>query len=420
VLLSNVTAFAPDEKLYLDIYQKTRASKVNLKEHIGWPTSNTFFLDVIYSPARFLSKIGLSDLDSIRIYSMILGYIAILYLYFFMISWTKENLKVTSNLKYLVYFYLIPTNILWTSLGLRESFLYLSISFSIIGVIKFQKNTKTSDLLVVIFGLVLLSYTKTYLAVILVASLMFSISLWYVLCRKVSLIPLRLLFVTLIPILIMISTPGAVAQLEFLRSHVISNSTEVRAQIETGINTESENTGSRTLNELAIQRTNNDKLSRLISSIVKPLESKSRIDKPKSILSSDDGSLNAFPDVILRDPVTIVRGVCYFLFSPNFFSSNVTTLLWLVGFESPLWLVLYILVIIGILRIRFSLQSESFGLLFSTTFISVYTLMSSVGETNIGTAIRHRSILILPILTLIFLLSENNRKFISFNKNELN
>jgi amino acid transporter len=83
--------------------------------------------------------------------------------------------------------------------------------------------------------------------------------------------------------------------------------------------------------------------------------------------------------------------------------------------ESPLWWLFYSLVIFALLSYKKRNWLENPILIYSLVLTFGYIVMSAITEVNFGTAFRHRSILVIPLIfivlaTRISLQNENLKK----------
>ena len=122
MILDEITAFAPDENNYLAIFSGVVKGDLVFDGFAGWSTNNQLFLELIYFPAIIFSTFGLTDLQSIRILSSLATYLSLLMLY----SLAGETRVMGMRQRnWVVLGFFVPTIILWSSLGLRESFIFL-------------------------------------------------------------------------------------------------------------------------------------------------------------------------------------------------------------------------------------------------------------------------------------------------------
>lgn len=76
VALGNITAFAPDESGYAEIFSRLYSLNFSFEGQGGWSSGNIMFLRLLYLPAEVFSLFGLFDLMSVRVLSIICAYMA--------------------------------------------------------------------------------------------------------------------------------------------------------------------------------------------------------------------------------------------------------------------------------------------------------------------------------------------------------
>jgi hypothetical protein len=94
------------------------------------------------------------------------------------------------------------------------------------------------------------------------------------------------------------------------------------------------------------------------------------------------------------------------LFLPLPFIDNGSFFLNLQSIESPLLYFLYLLVLASLLRNAKKITSEHQILLGLLLFVSFFIAQSALLEINLGTLVRHRSILVLCLVLIYFEISE--------------
>jgi peptidoglycan/LPS O-acetylase OafA/YrhL len=117
-------------------------------------------------------------------------------------------------------------------------------------------------------------------------------------------------------------------------------------------------------------------------------------------LSSNVNQLQRVP-ATFREPISIVKGVLNFLFSPSPFVDNGSFFLNLQSYESFAWYIYYallLLLIFGLLRRKYQINLLSVA---SSLFTLGFILLSAFVEINDGTAVRHRSVLLLGIIIML-------------------
>ena len=168
ILLGNITALAPDENMYLDISKNVYSEKFNSIVVMGWSVTSQPFLFLIYLPAKILTNVGISPLFSLRLYVVFIGtYI------FWKLTKELEN-QNNSKRNYfglLAMVSLLPSFFIWSSLGLREVFIYLSLFLISFYLYQYLKVNSLRNLIGMIFGLTLMYLTKSYVYYIVFLSI---------------------------------------------------------------------------------------------------------------------------------------------------------------------------------------------------------------------------------------------------------
>ena len=98
-----------------------------------------------------------------------------------------------------------------------------------------------------------------------------------------------------------------------------------------------------------------------------------------------------------------------FLFLPVPLLNNGSIFLNLISFEMFLWLILYVILLIFMFRASKVIKKMEFIILWPLIFLISFLIFSSLFEINLGTIIRHRSILATAILISIINLHSKKR-----------
>jgi surface polysaccharide O-acyltransferase-like enzyme len=117
----------------------------------------------------------------------------------------------------------------------------------------------------------------------------------------------------------------------------------------------------------------------------------------------------------LRDPLSIVKGAYNFLFVPVPFVDNGSFFLNAQSYESFAWYIYYALLLVlisGFLRRKYQLNPSSIVAMY---FTLGFILLSALVETNDGTSVRHRSVLLIGILIMLATFRPKNGKTIRSN-----
>ena len=146
-------ALAPDEVEYLYTFNHLyiNSNVINPQSGSGWITAPTIFLWLAYLPAKILNIVGVPDYLSIRSLSVMLITLS-LYLLLNMKRDYQSAGKFSQNIIFLAF--LIPSIFLWTSTGLRETFIITEITFFFVGFNHMKQLT------FVIFRILWLDFNK--------------------------------------------------------------------------------------------------------------------------------------------------------------------------------------------------------------------------------------------------------------------
>jgi len=133
-------ALAPDELNYLAAYNHYYHAT---QMHYLWSDASPSFLKIIYFPARIIEFLGINTLQALRIESILLTLMAAVLILKSIPEWTlKLNLLQNSiKAKWMIGLGLfIPSVLIWGSLNLRESFLFLNFHCCYLGSINYSEK----------------------------------------------------------------------------------------------------------------------------------------------------------------------------------------------------------------------------------------------------------------------------------------
>ena len=123
-LLGNITAFAPDENLYRGIFAQLYSAGFT-SDVLGFSGAWEPWLRFVYLPAKLVTYFGVSDLLAARLLAITYSTFAT----FLVIKIAKANDRDNRVFRFsIIAISFIPTVFLWSSICLRESFLFLEIS----------------------------------------------------------------------------------------------------------------------------------------------------------------------------------------------------------------------------------------------------------------------------------------------------
>jgi len=173
IFLGRLFALAPDEGGYLYTFNNLygSSSDSNPQYNSGWITTPKIFLWIAYAPAKIINMVGVPDYLSIRILSI---FLAALSLYLLKDIQNRSNFGRKTSQKFVFAVFFIPSIFLWTSVGLRESFIIAETAAFLAGL-NFLKQKKNKRALALLFlGSYGLLSTKNYLWACLMAALILS------------------------------------------------------------------------------------------------------------------------------------------------------------------------------------------------------------------------------------------------------
>jgi hypothetical protein len=445
IFLGRLFALAPDEGGYLYTFDNLYRSKdANPQFSSGWIVAPKPFLWVTYLPAKILNILGMPDYLSVRMLSIAIVTLSLVLL----LNLQRRTGKSTSRRERMIFlFFFVPSVFLWTTVGLREVFILAELSLIFVGLnYLFQNNSGRAFIFISLGSYALLS-TKNYIWICLVlSSIVLTLILGFRGVAKKKLMNLGIALV-LIPCIAFASTTSVYA-LKFLITSVfhtdltatgarsgdsitqvaISNSaggSDSGAGSDSGsdsgsIFNSSKSKGSRiitfhgdsTLIYLHFYLIDHPKaiFSRVANAlgIAKKVQEiwaakiKSGLVKKTGKVLPDSSSLNGhiLKPGKLHNPASIVIPALRFMFGPVPFLIHGGIALNAVAFESPLWWLLYSIVLFRLIRYRKNRYWQDPLFLLSATYFLSLVAISALVEVNLGTSFRHRSILFIPLLVM--------------------
>lgn len=397
VVLKNVRAFAPDELSYIECFQSLYNADFNLQPFGGWWNANIFFLRVLYLPIKIFTFLPFSDLVLLRVYSIVLTFIAL----YLLMQFTKLTHSFLGKIV-LIVFTFTPSIFLWTTLAIKESFIILSLVVFFVGLYKIP-NKSIGYILCLFSGYSLLNL-KGYLFVVLTLSILLCLTLQLAKNRKFHRTSLLLMLTLLAPYILSPTTSSLILDSSIHFSKKLSEFRIVTDDIVTGSPQTNGKLG--ITSDLLSNKINQSSDFKLFLSYLHVDEYLAKNESTYRELSSSE--LNQLRSLTPANPTDLrefVNGLSAFLLFPNVFRSNGSPILDLLGLEIFFWIFLYAS------TIYIGWQSRSYLLRFPSiclvTFISGFLIISELIEINVGTALRHRSIL--ALLFTIFIGFHNSK-----------
>lgn len=414
---------APDEKGYLQVAKDIYGAEYDYVQW-GWPwRTPVWFLQILYGPFKLMNSLGLTDLIAFRINALIYTSIS-LYLVLCVINATRliSQPRFTKNIGMATF--LVPTFFLWGSLGLRESFLYLAFSLLGSGIFLMELKKTRVGFLLLMAGCVLLAYTKDYMFLIFLVSIVLLIIIRLIQKRGLHVSVVFYLTALLTPFLI---TPAVTIGLYDQVNQIIFSEEAPRANL-SGNSTGGEVGAWGTERGLVESCKNNIAASKILG-LIKPSE---RITDGESCANTEINAPNAGEELLSGDEageellsgdepewqgsraarlslepahLTEPKSVGIQLFKvvalPLPLIDNGSSILNLVAWESWIWILLALLPMLFI-SLDLILRNRISDLrIWGPIMIFGVLLSSALTEINVGTMVRHRSLILIPCLLVV-------------------
>jgi hypothetical protein len=102
----------------------------------------------------------------------------------------------------------------------------------------------------------------------------------------------------------------------------------------------------------------------------------------------------------LKKPGQVLKSTAKFLLVPFIFIDNGSLFLNIQSIETPLWLFIYVLFFLGLYQLVRRRWEIDYAVAMATLFVLEFLVISALTEINVGTALRHRSLLLIPIVVI--------------------
>jgi hypothetical protein len=102
----------------------------------------------------------------------------------------------------------------------------------------------------------------------------------------------------------------------------------------------------------------------------------------------------------IKKPLQVLESSAKFLLVPFIFIDNGSLFLNIQSVETPMWLFIYGLFFFGIYQVVRRRRDFDYAVMIATLFALEFVAISALTEINVGTALRHRSLLLIPILVI--------------------
>jgi hypothetical protein len=425
ILLGNITAFAPDEGLYKGIFSKLYSAGFT-SDVLGFGGAWEPWLRLLYLPAKLLTYLGFSDLLAVRFLSIGCSALAT----FLLIKMAKENGRDDRMFKMaIIAISFMPTVFLWSSIGLRESFLFLEISAILYFLSRVKDEIDIRNLLGLAFSVYSLSMTKNYIFILFLFAFVPTLIVFSFIKRKRLITHILILSIALMPLAFnpelvpAISSyfKGQVTKVDTIEIGDINNdgrcdSFEPCANKGSGSGNgagdeeadtvEYVATGGMTVHALLdqLKGSPNTIIARLSSAlgITAKLEAISNsaivVETDKEVVENQKKL--SLQQAGLTKPLQVLESSAKFLLIPFIFIDNGSLFLNIQSIETPVWLFIYGLFFVGLYQLARRRREFDYAVMMATLFAFEFVAISALTEINVGTALRHRSLLLIPILVI--------------------
>jgi len=419
LLLGNITAFAPDEGGYKGIFGRMYSAGFT-SDVLGFGGAWVPWLRLLYLPAKLLTYLGFTDLLAVRFLSIGCSALAT----FLLIKMAKENGRDDRVFKAaIIAISFIPTVFLWSSIGLRESFLYLEISAILYFLSRVKDDIDIRNLIGLAFSVYSLSMTKNYIFILFLFAFIPTLLVFSLIKRKRFVTHILILSIAVLPLAFnpelvpAISSyfKGQVTKVDTISMGDINNDGRCDSfepcangngneELEEPIGYVA--TGGMTVHALLdqLKASPNTFLAKLanVLGITAKLESISKsaivVETDKSVVANQKKL--SLQQAGIKKPLQVLESSAKFLLVPFIFIDNGSLFLNIQSIETPIWLFIYGLFFVGLYLVLRGRREFDYAVMVATLFALEFVAISALTEINVGTALRHRSLLLIPILVI--------------------
>ena len=427
VLLGNVTAFAPDENVYKSIFARLYSAGFT-SDVLGFNGAWEPWLRLVYLPAKLMTYVGISDLMAARFLAITYSALATL----LVIKIARENHRDDRIFKIaIIAISFIPTVFLWSSIGLRESFLFLEISAILFCFSRLRNNIDFRNTFLLGFALFSLAMTKNYIYILFLFAILITLVLFSVINRRNFVNHLLVLSLALIPLAVNPTLIpainnyllGQVEKVDTIEIGDINNDGRCDSfePCANGNGNEEDPvgyvaTGGMTVHALLgeLERDPKTLVARIASAlgITAKLEAISKaaivVETDKSVVENQKQL--SLQQAGLKKPLQVLESSAKFLLVPFIFMDNGSLFLNIQSIETPIWLFIYGIFFFGLYQIVRRRREFDYAVMMATLFAFEFVAISALTEINVGTALRHRSLLLIPILVIWLARKKNEIK----------
>jgi len=398
IIIDEFTGFAPDELNYLNTFNILYDGSIDLNAIPGWGNSEQLFLQILYAPAKLLTYLGLSSLLSLRILSFMFSYFTVYILYF-------QLLRNTSlRKKYLLYVFFMPTIFMWTSLALKESFIFFNIIiiFYLISRIFISNNLLFPGLYIIALTSLFLIKNYLYMAVLLACFI--TIIIMLSLSRNLWSKYLILAICTIMPAVVFpVKSVESLTALKLFVGHVEAKFEDRNIP---QINEDHLQSNIPQINEDHLQ-SNIPQINKvescgevdiLINKPGTPSLVKSIYNKLTDLLWYDGCQSDRVEPLKFNSDTNFIKKIMFFIVYPIPFQNNGSLSLNFISIESFIWYFFYGLFLYNLLCLFKRMYIINYVIVFQLTLVAILLLIYGLFNENLGTAIRHKSVILIILL----------------------
>ncbi len=399
-LIGSCTALAPDERGYFEVFRWINNSQ-EIRPQLHWAGTPEWALHLFFVPAKLLTWVGIGEFQAFRLQTILIAVSATLLMVFaFTMSGLSSKLleldkrSRTSLLVFIGLALLMPSNLIWTTLGLREPYIYFSLALILLSFSSYINSRKFFSPWIIAYflGLEILGHTKFYLLILMLISMIGTLT---ILAKKTK--SIRILIVLLVTVA---TIPTFADKFKEVNWPTIQIST-IKLTLDVLPDFSSPQLPSMTFSQLTQCRDSKTAGPLLLVGLnLAEMFLKERVQTSLTQTTVGEPSATALrSDENLREELNLLNlpvGLFSFLLFPlSILDAGIFGLLGVA--ELIFWIPLYFLLVVQVTRVRHSISLNPL-LLACLSFILLFVTFSALTEVNFGTALRHRSVLLVPIV----------------------
>ena len=429
IFMSDFVAFSPDEKGYVNSFTKIYSldREIATKGQSGWINTPTFFLWIAYAPAKFLHLLGVDELIAVRIMSSLI----ITYCFYVIKTVIFPRVFTTRrHLFFLILAFFTPSFFLWSSVGLREIFIFFSLTLFFYGLSSYVSGNYQCSAKLLIIGSYILISVKFYLWLVLCFSIVLTILFCYL--RKNNKLYLKLFkWAILIPFIFFVASSSSYT-LQNIFNSVGANYSERPGDSIIVLSFDQDQdqdqdqdlvfSGNSTIIEFYwyFEKNSNSSLSKFLTFLgVKQIVYDYIAESKKAALENKVADLETkinsserqiIAPAKINEPFSILHKSFLFLIQPIPFLNGYDFMFLVASIETPIWWVLYGLTLFKLIRFGIARLLNEPMVLTIVFFLLGFIFLSAITEVNFGTAYRHRSVIMIPMLFIYARIIQLDRK----------